>query len=139
MSDQKPCSICGEISIGTAGFDHWTEEQRIPCCESCGAAEKFIPWCEMAIKVLDECQIGFESRSNLADDYKEAKRCMLVEERMKDGVCPNGCARMVRYEDGDDHTRTCPVCKFVGWQNTQIDFPYESPTPTDAASGDSPS
>ena len=38
-------------------------------------------------------------------------------ERMEDGVCPNGCAQLVQL---DAFSRECPVCKFVGYQNTPL-------------------
>lgn len=33
--------------------------------------------------------------------------------RIEDGVCPNGCARLIQY---GDHLGvvTCPVCDFIG-------------------------
>lgn len=122
--DPKVCVICGASADGTAGFDHWTDAMRVPACQACGDSETFLRWFEQSLQFLRDCPISCESQGNLALDLAEAKRSLLSAARMDDGICPNGCARMIRYEPHDNFTRTCPVCGFVGWQNTPIDFPY---------------
>ena len=38
-----------------------------------------------------------------------------TDDRIKDGVCPNGCARMTQVAAGDFE---CPVCHFTLSQRT---------------------
>ncbi len=66
--------------------------------------------------------IAIESSGDPEKDREIIEAFIKHRERMEDGVCPNGCARLVRI---DDHTRECPVCHFHGWQNTPL--PPEDP------------
>lgn len=120
------CAICGGRADGTAGFDEWTDAMRVPACQACGAAEVFIPWFEKALKILRESPIACVSQGNIALDLREVEAALRSESMMQDGICPNGCARMVRFEESDEHTQKCPSCGFIGWQNTPIKFPYDA-------------
>lgn len=130
MSDERPsCAVCGTPSDGLAGFEGWTKDQEIPCCQACGESDAFRKWVGDTIAFLRAGPIACVSQGNLLKDRRELESAIKSDERLADGICPNGCARMIRYEKGDDHTQTCPVCKFVGWQNTPIDFVYETSNP----------
>ncbi len=61
--------------------------------------------------------IAIESSGDPEKDRAEIALFVKQSNRMEDNICPNGCARMNRV---DDHTRECPICKFVGWQNTPL-------------------
>lgn len=58
---------------------------------------------------MDENSIAMPSSGDPEKDKEELARFIKSSERIEDGVCPNGCALMVRE---NDHTQSCPVCNF---------------------------
>lgn len=69
---------------------------------------------------MDASAVAMPSSGDPVKDQQDIALHVKQTERMEDGVCPNGCAIMNRCPEDPDHTRICPVCNFVGWQNTPL-------------------
>ena len=113
------------MSDGLVGFEDRPPEASLPCCRGCYEGAGFKVWVEASIELLKESPIAFVSSGNLAEDRKTVENYAKHESRIQDGICPNGCAQMVRAEAGDDHNAECPVCKFGYYSNVPLRFPYE--------------
>lgn len=109
---------------------------KLPAIDSCPSCEFDQVTCQQVGRLTWQCICGYccefgEKKSNAVDainawnnpnditmlstgskeqdtaimnDYK--KHSSLLE----DGICPNGCARLVQIQS---HASECPVCKFV--------------------------
>lgn len=86
-------------------------------CHEGGAHEK---WRAKAIAALRASTVAFPSEGNLAADYRVLVEYQRHDDRIKDGVCPNGCARMT----GGGGQRECPVCHFT-LNETTLHMPPE--------------
>lgn len=120
MSETLKCVVCEvEHLRGTDQIGFWmptdNPETHYPVCLGCVNSERHEQWRAKAISTVRNSGIAFISKGNLADDYRETLSFQKHDDRIKDGVCPNGCARMVQIEGRDFE---CPVCHFVLHQRT---------------------
>lgn len=116
MTPSEKCSCCGEDANGTFGDDE--PATRYPVCQECMESGKHSEWRARAIAFLNQHRnIGIETKGNLADDYRQILGYVKHSTRIDDGICPNGCARMIAL---DSHNAKCPVCQFQLYRNTGI-------------------
>lgn len=99
----KPCAICSAETEHNFGDDD--PKTRYPVCQECHESGRHDRWQHQAILRLRMAQVIFPSEGNLANDFAKLQRWEKHDSRIKDGVCPNGCARLENNE--------CPVCHFT--------------------------
>jgi hypothetical protein len=117
--DYTKCIVCDlDASGGVVGEG----VAAIPCCEACWSAGKFQAWADRGGQRWRESGIAIESSGNFALDLREVDAYLRSDARIADGICPNGCALMVRlYPDSDRHA-LCPACGFQGFQSSPYGF-----------------
>lgn len=119
----KPCVACGELCNGGWQLDG-QPESALPVCPACyahGADDsKFAKWWNESVALIEAWPRQAVTSGNLAEDRRRVELDMKQEERIRDGVCPNGCARLERI---DSHSVQCPACKFVLNSNVPINLP----------------
>ncbi len=115
------CVACPELTTGRANFDDSGPDHisALPVCPECFGDrilrygdDKFSKWVDQTVKMFQESNVAFESSGNLAKDREILEGHLNAEARIEDGICPNGCARMIQVEPGH---QSCPVCKFHGF------------------------
>ena len=62
--------------------------------------------------------VGIVTTGDPDKDAEIVDEFLIHEKRMIEGICPNGCAELVR---DDAHSRHCPQCGFHGWSNVPWD------------------
>lgn len=115
------CAVCeGDFLMGdktVVSFGSEDVRTRYPVCRVCHESGKHEVWREKAIAELRAATVSFVSEGNLAEDYRELLSWQKHDERLSDGVCPNGCARMVKI---DRCNSECPVCHFGYYCNSGV-------------------
>lgn len=113
MSEQLTCVVCeASFPPGTDDTGTWRDDcakSGYTVCRDCHTGGDHEKWRTKAIEALRSSPTAFISLGNLALDYAELCRYQKSDERIEDGICPNGCARM--HDAG--HTATCPSCGFT--------------------------
>lgn len=113
--DLDVCIVCKGPSNGgrfrTPDID--PEQQDIPCCRACNDSGKLKQWWNDTVQEIRELVQGhaFEKSfftGNPLVDVINLRDWKKGYERIKDGVCPNGCARLRVLR----HGVLCPVCQF---------------------------
>ena len=69
------------------------------------------------LKAALEGRVLFLSTGTAEGDAEEARLILLHAANEAEGLCPNGCAPLVRYvENGEEwpEAKTCPSCGFIG-------------------------
>lgn len=69
------------------------------------------------LKAALEGRVMFPSSGDPEKDAEEARSIIRHAANEAEGLCPNGCAPLVRYvENGEEwpDAKTCPSCGFVG-------------------------
>lgn len=88
---------------------------RIPCCRECNDSGKFKEWWEKTVEEIKTLMgdTAFEASVftlNPLVDVLMLRRHKLQDQRLEDGVCPNGCSLLTDLGGGDWE---CPLCHFV--------------------------
>lgn len=129
--DRSKCASCGGASDGVdqaslpdGSPDPAQEFSAIPICKACWDSGRYQKWWNAALKEVQECPIIMPScdyTGNLAIDLQIVRANMMHDERIKDGICPNGCGQMNPYK-GSNQDGECPSCGFVLHANYAINF-----------------
>lgn len=117
LTPERVCVVCQGLAEGTFGGDD--EKSRYPVCGKCMETGAHDRWRERTSQIWRESGVAIESSGNYADDVKEILAYLKHNSRIADGVCPNGCALMVR---DDDHNAHCPSCSFSYFSNSKLKF-----------------
>ena len=114
--DQIPktkCICCDGLQTGWLGFGSDATQNAIRVCRTCvesGAAAMKMDGLVLRMDSIPDDGVAME----IADDttYDQIVEQLELHHthsaRIKDGVCPNGCARMTKSGNVSD----CPVCGF---------------------------
>lgn len=128
----EPCAVCGELDkekLGRVGFDGMPPEAEIVACRECykdgGDDTKFAKWFLKALDSIRSAEVAFISSGNVAKDLRTLEDYRKHDSRIKDGICPNGCAQMVRQYPDSAHYAKCPTCNFQHYSNVPMEFPFE--------------
>lgn len=114
MTPFLACPVCNEsFEQGDPDLGCFEEEGAgdYLCCTTCAESGRHERWRAMAIEALQSSGVAFASKGNLAADYRTLVDYQKHSARLADGVCPNGCARLVN--------NNCPVCGFT-YQTTSL-------------------
>lgn len=121
----KPCVVCG-IMRAAENMGYWCDEgyAPYPVCRFCHETGPHEAWRRVAIEEVKASNLGLMIREgwNLAEHIKEIRAFKKHDSRIEDGICPNGCARMIQ---DDTHNVHCPVCRFSYYRNVGVTLPAD--------------
>ena len=108
----KPCEVCQHPTTNTFGTDD--EATRYPVCEDCYRSGRHKKWYNDTLDQWRKSGLAFQTSGNFATDRRTLMDHLKQNARITDGVCPNGCARLV----DDKGVKKCPVCGFEYYQSS---------------------
>lgn len=114
---QEQCPVCLKqgVQLGTFTIDGWAEYPGgFRCCELCGSGgidARAKRWALAFLKRWRESGIAIEGSGDFMRDKEQVDNFLKHTSRIDDGVCPNGCAFLVRI-DGEATGTRCPSCGF---------------------------